>query len=158
MLFYHLKINKMKSLILRTLLFVILIASVGLESKAQFGLGADIGVSSKAPTAGLHVIYQVPSDNLLTATFEYDQRVHIDNRNAAYFGFRAGPVFNLETGRTYITALAGSYYRLVSTDYKSLNSWDIGAGLRYVNRPLTFETFYVNKTYSVTVGLVAFHR
>ena len=81
-------------------------------------------------------------------------KFHLDRIVPAYFNAMAGYGFPV-TANITLTTLAGSGYRLQSTDKKSLNTIVWVAALRLEWKSNTIEYNYTDKTHFITIGIRA---
>ena len=123
---------------------IILLLLISVSVKAQY-LGADVGLSSLNPVCGIYVGYEnkvVIEGQILT---------HIDNVNAAYFGARAGYLFDL--GEVTATPLIGVRWKEISTDKKELNKFVASSGIRIQYKLFTCTISRMDANTFLTIGV-----
>jgi len=127
------------------------------SAKAQYYGGMQFGYSTKNKLTGALIGgYQFTNqqNENKAIVLEGQMKFHIDRVNPAYFNAMAGYNFPLTSSIT-ITPLAGSGYRLQSTDNKELNTIVWVAALRLEWKSNTIEYCYTDKTQFITIGIRA---
>lgn len=126
-------------------------------TQAQVYGGMQGGYSTKQKLTGALIGgYQFTSqqNENKAVILEGQMKFHVDRVNPAYFNAMAGYNFPITEAIT-ITPLAGSGYRLQSTDKKSLNGIVWVASLRLEWKSNTLEYCYTDKTHFITIGIRA---